>query len=133
MQFGALPVRRRDGIASVLLVTSRDTGRWVIPKGWPMPGRPPALAAATEAFEEAGVRGRVLGKSIGGYTYWKQFRARQMLCTVEVFLFHVDAELPNWPEKRQRLRHWFTVEEAAGLVEEPVLAALIREAGPLIP
>jgi 8-oxo-dGTP pyrophosphatase MutT (NUDIX family) len=133
MQFGALPVRLRDGEPVVLLVTSRDTGRWVIPKGWPMPGRSREQAAATEAFEEAGLRGSIIGGCLGGYSYWKQYRARRMLCTVDVFLFRVDAELSRWPEKRQRLRHWFTPEEAATLVEEQVLADLIREVPRLFP
>lgn len=133
MQFGALPVRLRDGRPVVLLVTSRDTGRWVIPKGWPMPGRSREQAATTEAFEEAGLRGRIIGGCIGGYSYWKQYRARRMLCTVDVFLMRVDAELPRWPEKRQRLRHWFTPEEAATLVEEQVLADIIRTVPALFP
>lgn len=133
MQFGALPVRMRDGRPVVMLVTSRDTGRWVIPKGWPMPGLTREQAAATEAFEEAGLRGRVIGPCMGGYSYWKQFRRQRMLCTVDVFLFRVDAELSRWPEKRQRLRHWFTPEEAATLVEEQVLADLIREVPRLFP
>jgi len=127
MQYGALPVRLRDGNPVVMLVTSRDTGRWVIPKGWPMPGLSREQAAATEAFEEAGLRGRVIGPCLGGYSYWKQFRRQRMLCTVDVFLFRVDVELARWPEKRQRLRHWFDPQEAATLVEEQVLADLIRE------
>jgi 8-oxo-dGTP pyrophosphatase MutT (NUDIX family) len=133
MQFGALPVRLRDGQPVVLLVTSRDTGRWVIPKGWPMPGRSREQAAATEAFEEAGVRGRITGRCIGGYSYWKQYRNHRMLCTVDVFLMRVDEELTRWPEKRQRLRHWFTPEEAATLVEEQVLAEMIRSVPSHVP
>lgn len=133
MQFGALPVRLRGGRPVVMLVTSRDTGRWVIPKGWPMPGRSRQQAAATEAFEEAGLRGRIIGRSIGGYSYWKQYRNRRMLCTVDVFLMRVDEELARWPEKRQRLRHWFTPEEAATLVEEQVLAEIIRSVPSHVP
>ncbi len=133
MQFGALPVGLRDGRPVVMLVTSRDTGRWVIPKGWPMPGRSREQAAATEAFEEAGLRGRIIGPCIGGYSYWKQYRRHRMLCTVDVFLFRVDAELARWPEKRQRLRHWFTPAEASTLVEEQVLADMIRSVPSLFP
>ncbi len=126
MQCGALPVRRREGAVEVMLVTSRETGRWVIPKGWPMAGRTREQAAAIEAFEEAGLRGRVRSPCIGGYAYWKQYRRRRMLCTVDVFLLEVEQEAQRWPERRQRLRHWFTAEEAAALVEEASLGDLIR-------
>lgn len=132
MQFAALPYRVIEGRVEVLLVTSRETRRWVIPKGWPMRGKQPHQAAAREAFEEAGVKGEAASQPIGGFTYWKKLRRNRLLCTVEVFPMTVSAELKVWPERRQRKRRWFSTFDAAEQVEEPGLAALIREVMPLI-
>ena len=72
-QVAAIPVRRRgDGNLEVLLVTSRETRRWIVPKGWPWPEVSDHEAAAAEAWEEAGVRGRILADELGAYTYDKQ-------------------------------------------------------------
>ena len=60
LQTGALPWRRAKGDQlEILLVTGRLSGRWIVPKGWPMRGKTMAKAAAQEAYEEAGVRGKV--------------------------------------------------------------------------
>ena len=77
IQYGALPYRvtKTRGI-EYLLVTSRETGRWIIPKGWPIEGMKPAKTAAREAYEEAGVRGTVSDKAIGNYSYKKELRGR---------------------------------------------------------
>lgn len=132
MQFAALPYRVIEGRVEVLLVTSRETRRWVIPKGWPMRGKQPHQAAAREAFEEAGVKGDAAPEAIGGFTYWKKLRRNRLLCTVEVFAMTVSAELKVWPERRQRKRRWFPAAEAAEQVEEPGLAALIRDVLPAV-
>jgi hypothetical protein len=58
IQYGALPYREIKSGVQILLVTSRNTRRWIIPKGWPQSGTPPHRAAAREAFEEAGVVGK---------------------------------------------------------------------------
>lgn len=126
MQYAVLPFRRGEGGLEVMMVTSRDTARWVVPKGWPMQGLAAPFAAAREAYEEAGIRGEVGAVAIGGYTYWKILpHERRLLCTVEVFPFRVREELPDWPERRQRRRAWFTPVEAAEFVEEQGLGALI--------
>ena len=70
-QVAALPFRIKDGKIEVLLVTSRETKRWLIPKGWPMKGKKPHKAAAQEAEEEAGVKGEIKNKPLGSYDYWK--------------------------------------------------------------
>lgn len=124
-QYGALPWRRTDGL-KILLITSRETKRWVIPKGWPIDGLTPAESAAQEAFEEAGIRGIANGMSYGHYDYQKQLRGEVRHCRVDVFALEVNQILEKWPERRQRKRQWFDVEEAAGLVAEPALAAIIR-------
>ncbi len=71
MQYAALPYRVRDGL-ELLLITSRETGRWVIPKGWPMKGKTAHAAAAREALEEAGLKGKIGKQSLGDYSYGKR-------------------------------------------------------------
>lgn len=119
--------RDADGQWRVLLITSRETQRWVIPKGWPMKGRTDAQAAAREAFEEAGVEGRVRKKPVGTYEYWKRGSTEFTLCEVTVFLLEVKAQLETWPEQGQRRLQWFTVEDAAQAVEEPGLSSVISK------
>ena len=124
-QFAALPYRDRHGL-EILLLTSRDTRRWVIPKGWPMKGLPPHGAAACEAIEEAGVFGRVSKKAIGEFQYIKRLKNGAPLnCTVDVFPLKVAKQLTHWPEQKERTAHWFAPEEASELVQEPELSALI--------
>ena len=126
-QVAALPLMvGDDGTARVLLVTSRGTKRWVIPKGWPMKGRKPHEAAALEALEEAGVIGLASKKSIGTYTYFKRRAAHFDVCQVDVYLLMVKKQLSTWREKGQREARWFTLEAAADLVQEPELVALFR-------
>lgn len=126
-QLAALPWRRRKGVVEVLLVTSRETRRWVAPKGWPMKNKRPHEAAAQEAFEEAGVRGKVAEASLGAYHYDKALKSGALRhCAVDVFPLKVDKTLDSWPEKGQRDRTWFPAETAAGLVAEPELAEIIR-------
>ena len=132
-QVGALPVRRNpDGSLSVLLVTSRQTRRWVIPKGWPWPDREDHAAAAGEAHEEAGVLGVAHPESIGYYTYRKRKLAGVIAVRVYVYLLEVVEELVNWPECDQRQRAWFTPTDAATKVDEPELGVLVRQAGSMI-
>ena len=110
----------------VLLVSSRETGRWVIPKGWPMKGRKPHAAAALEAFEEAGVTGTISKLPIGTYNYDKRLSDGDVItCTVEVFPMRVDVELADWPEREQRTRQWFSLTAAAEAVDEEGLKRLI--------
>ncbi len=127
IQIAALPlIVGDDGVARVLLVTSRGTKRWVIPKGWPMKGRKPHEAAAQEALEEAGVIGLASKKSIGTYTYFKRRAARFSVCRVDVYLLMVKKQVATWREKGQREARWFTLKVAADLVQEPGLVALLQ-------
>jgi 8-oxo-dGTP pyrophosphatase MutT (NUDIX family) len=108
------------------LLTSRETKRWIIPKGWPMKGRKPWAAAAQEALEEAGLVGEITKKPIGHYTYFKRRVAHFDLCRVDVFLLTIDGQRKKWRERGQREARWFAFEEAAEMVEEPELAALLQ-------
>jgi 8-oxo-dGTP pyrophosphatase MutT (NUDIX family) len=125
LQYAALPFRRDVGV-SILLVTSRETGRWVLPKGWPMKGRKPCEAAAQEALEEAGVVGRIERQAIGFYRYDKRLpdgSARR--CTVHVYPLEVDGQRKRWREQGQRTARWFSFSEAATAVQERELQDLI--------
>jgi 8-oxo-dGTP pyrophosphatase MutT (NUDIX family) len=127
-QVAALPLMvGNDGITRVLLLTSRETKRWVIPKGWPMKGRKPYEAAAQEALEEAGVVGRPSRKPVGTYSYFKRREAHFDFCAVDVYLLMVDKQRKTWREKDERDTRWFTLDEAATLVQEPGLIALLRD------
>jgi 8-oxo-dGTP pyrophosphatase MutT (NUDIX family) len=128
-QYAALPWHRRaDGAFEIMLITSRDTGRWVIPKGWPVPGLTPPGSAAHEAREEGGIVGLVKEQAIGRYHYSKGMPDKSsILCAVEVFALEVERQLKSWPERKERRTQWFLPEEAAAAVEEPELAALIRD------
>jgi 8-oxo-dGTP pyrophosphatase MutT (NUDIX family) len=127
-QVGALCYRvSPKGSVEVLLVTSRDTGRWVIPKGWPMPGRSAPAAAAREAFEEAGVVGKAGPDPLGIYTYLKGLPGgHAVTCVVSVFGLRVDRLRSRFPEAAQRTRRWLAPHEAALEVHEPELAELLR-------
>ncbi len=126
-QVGALCVRRRaNGSCQVLLVTSRDTGRWIIPKGWKAKRLKDHEAAAREADEEAGVSGKVTSKPIGKYSYPKIDDAGARSLRVAVFLLQVRRERDHWPERHQRRRAWFDVREAVKEVGEPELRTLIK-------
>ncbi len=126
-QVAALPIRFVDGRPEVLLLTSRERGRWVIPKGWPMKGKKNWAAAAQEAKEEAGVIGRTEKKPIGEFLYFKRRSAHFDLVRVEVFVLHYEKRLSSYREKGQRQAQWRDIDEAAEQVEEPGLAALLRE------
>jgi 8-oxo-dGTP pyrophosphatase MutT (NUDIX family) len=126
-QFAALPWRISEGgTRQVMLLTSRETRRWVIPKGWPMKKRKPAEVASQEAYEEAGLIGQIVGKRpLGRFHYEKRVGKEAILCQVQVFLFRVERQLGDWPEKSQRETKWFEAGKAASLVEEGGLAEII--------
>ena len=125
-QVGALPIRGGKNSLQILLVTSRDTGRWVIPKGWPSKRMPDAAAAAREARQEAGVTGKTSTKVCGSYRYRKIEMDRVRVIEVGVFIMRVRKEKKSWREKGQRQRAWFDRDEAARKVREPGLKTLIR-------
>jgi len=129
-QFAALPWRIRKGRARILLVTSRETRRLIVPKGWPIEGLKPHRVAEREALEEAGVVGKASRQSIGSYAYWTRMRQSFVLCGVDVFPKEVREQLDDWPERDERQRVWVTADEAALIVDEPGLAALLKAFDP---
>jgi 8-oxo-dGTP pyrophosphatase MutT (NUDIX family) len=125
-QVAALPYRLRGGL-EFLLITSRETGRWVLPKGWPMGGKMAHVAAAREALEEAGVKGTVGKSSIGAYDYGKRLAdGSSVRCVVDVYPLEVSSQAKRWREKGQRRLEWLSPREAADRVEEAELAELIE-------
>jgi 8-oxo-dGTP pyrophosphatase MutT (NUDIX family) len=128
-QIAALPVKvvGKDRVR-ILLVTSRDTGRWVPPKGWPMDGRKPWAAAAIEALEEAGAVGRMDDRPLGTYRYEKLMDDGSTVpCRVTLYPMLVTKLKRRWKERSARKRRWFSVEKAAAKVDEPGLKALLSE------
>lgn len=128
-QYAALCLRPDaviDGHVEVLLITSRDSGRWVIPKGWPMAKKKPHQVARQEAWEEAGVRGRVRKQPFGSYRYAKKVSREGVLdCLVQVFLLTVSDIAEDFPERSQRRIKWFSPRDAAEAVAEPELCRLL--------
>jgi 8-oxo-dGTP pyrophosphatase MutT (NUDIX family) len=125
-QYAALPWRRVDGELQILLVTTLNTRRWIVPKGWPIPGLSPSGCAAHEAAEEAGVSGDVDSKPLGSFHYEKRLKSgTQQTCNIEVFAMRVLRQRRSWPEKGARKLDWCTVDEALARVGEPGLRRLI--------
>lgn len=130
IQYAALPFLIEARQVWILLITSRGTRRWVIPKGWPMIGLKPQDAAAVEAAEEAGIVGEVEDKPIGSYRYEKRLKGEATTAVeVIVFPFKVQAQAEDWKEQGQRMFEWFRYQRAAALVAEPALRRLIRDFG----
>jgi 8-oxo-dGTP pyrophosphatase MutT (NUDIX family) len=108
VQYAALPYRRKGkSPTEVLLVTSRETGRWIIPKGWPAKGKPPHKSAAREAREEAGVVGSVKRRPLGSFSYKKRLKSGKVVaCEVQVFALKVKRQEARWLEKGERKLKW---------------------------
>lgn len=128
-QYAALCYRRtkKQGRLEILLLTSRDTGRWVIPKGWPMGSKPPHEVAATEALEEAGIKGIIEHDPLGCFGYGKAMPEGLVLpCEVQVHALEVTGSVKDYKEKGERKLEWVSPEEAEARVAEPGLKKLIR-------
>ena len=128
IQYAALPYRgiEQSGL-EVMLVTSRETRRWIIPKGWPKSRMPPHQAAAEEAFEEAGIAGKISKRPIGSYSYDKILESGDITrCSVQVFALRVTRQYKRWPEKNERQIVWSTPAQAVRRVHEPPLRRIIR-------
>ena len=130
IQYAALPYRIKRRRVEILLITSRETRRWVIPKGWPMKGLKPQDAAATEAMEESGVQGEIQSQPIGSYSYMKRLKDSEIVAVqVIVFPLMVGGFVESFKEKGQRDVRWARYERAATLVAETGLRRLIQEFG----
>lgn len=125
-QYAALPYILVSGDLRICLITSRDTKRWVIPKGWPKAGLDPHELAAKEAVEEAGLIGEIETDPIGTYSYSKRLQfLSSVTCRVTVFPLLVHTQRVHWREQRERTLAWMSPTEAAGSVLEPDLSRLL--------
>jgi 8-oxo-dGTP pyrophosphatase MutT (NUDIX family) len=126
-QAGALPYKMEPDGLRVLLITSRGTGRWVIPKGGIEKGFTPAQAAAQEAYEEAGIRGSIDPVPLGSYTYPKRMNSGRIKpASVLVFGLRFEKQLKTWPEQSERRFAWMTIAGAIAAVRDPGVANLLR-------
>ena len=129
-QFAALCYRVKNEKVQFCLVTSRRSGRWIVPKGWPMNGQTPMDAAATEAFEEAGVRGKIEPRPIGVFSYYKVHSKNELPCIAVVYPLKVKKVLRTWPEHKERNRKWLSRKKAAALVDDAELSQIIMRFQP---
>jgi len=127
-QVAALPWRIIDGERQVMMITSRETRRWVIPKGGRMTGKTDPEAAAIEAMEEAGLQGDIAAEPIGAFRYAKRLKSGDdRMYVVSVYPLKVLIQLGAWPEAAERERRWMSLDDAAASVHEPDLAQLILD------
>lgn len=127
VQYGAVPYRfTQAGALEILLITTKRSKRWIIPKGDPIKGLKPPKSAEREAFEEAGIRGSIGRKSIGSFRFQKTLEgAPDLLCEVKVYALNVKEQMKDWPEASQRTLCWFAPPEAQAAVTDPGLQLLI--------
>ncbi|MEI9993509.1 MAG: NUDIX hydrolase [Rhizomicrobium sp.] len=129
-QYAALPYRVTEAGVEILLITTRRTRRWIVPKGWPIEGLTPAATAAREALEEAGISGEVDTDALGSFSYLKELRSGLSVpCRVDVFPLKVTRQRKTWAEKEAREARWLPATEAAKAVMEPGLKRLIIKFG----
>jgi 8-oxo-dGTP pyrophosphatase MutT (NUDIX family) len=126
IQYAALPWRKVGDALEILLVTTLNTKRWIVPKGWPVAGRQPCESAAHEALEEAGVLGEMGVKALGSFRYDKRRKSGEIVpCKVDVFAMEVVHQRRSWAEKGKRETCWCSIEEALARVSEPGLRRVI--------
>jgi 8-oxo-dGTP pyrophosphatase MutT (NUDIX family) len=125
-QIAALPFRTKSAKLRILLITTRGKRRWSVPKGWPMRRKRPHHAAAVEAYEEAGLLGRISPRAIGRFTHSKGKGKRKIVLDVKLFPLKVKKRSKRWPERGQRRAIWLPASEAARRVYRPELRQLIE-------
>ncbi|WP_375255290.1 NUDIX hydrolase [Yoonia sp.] len=129
-QFAALCWRVKNDKVQVCLITSRARKRWIIPKGWPMHKQTPANAAATEAYEEAGLRGEAIDICLGVYSHSKPEKVGNAPIVTLVYPLHVTHVHSSYPEMHQRRRKWFSLKKAAKKLSEPALKLIVANFNP---
>lgn len=130
-QFAALCYRQEKNGIKVLLITSRRSGRWIVPRGWPIDGLTPSDCALTEAWEEAGVKGRAHEQCLGLFSYRKLLGPQLGLpCVAMVYAVRVTSLASDFPEAGQRKRKWFSPKKAAARIDEAELSQIVRHFDP---
>lgn len=130
-QVAALVYRLHLDDLQFLVITSRGTGRWIIPKGWPQIGRTLAETAACEAYEEAGIRGEISQSPIGSFDYCKSDLPPERInqFSVAVYALRYVSQEKTWPERDQRICEWVSPDVAAQRVDEADLKQILRTFG----
>jgi 8-oxo-dGTP pyrophosphatase MutT (NUDIX family) len=123
VQSGAIPFRFGPRGIEVMLVTSRKTGDWILPKGHIEPFMSPESSALKEAWEEAGIEGAIIGRPVGSWTYEKNGLSHR----VEYFPLAVENVLPLWPERGSRKRRWYPIARAVERVADAGLRRMLTE------
>ena len=128
VQVAAICYQGSGDARKVLLITSRDTKRWIVPKGWPIDGLDASAAAAQEAWEEAGVKpANVASEPLGEFDYDKLMDGGGIVsCSTQVFAIEVDHLEDDFPEASERTRKWVAPKEAATLVDEEGLQEILK-------
>ena len=129
-QFAALCWRIKNDQVQICLITSRNRKRWIIPKGWPIHKQTPANAAATEAYEEAGISGEAFDICLGVYSHNTLAKVGNAPIITMVYPLHVTHVHSRWPEKEQRRRKWFSLKKAAKKLSEPALKQIVADFNP---
>jgi 8-oxo-dGTP pyrophosphatase MutT (NUDIX family) len=130
-QFAALCYRTKNDKVEVLLITTRQSGRWIVPKGWPMDGKTPAECALQEAWEEAGVIGKSRDRCLGIFSFKKIVSLENTFpCVGMIYPVRVTSLKTNFPEAGQRRRKWFSQKKAALRISEPELARIVKDFDP---
>jgi 8-oxo-dGTP pyrophosphatase MutT (NUDIX family) len=128
IQYAALPWRKAGDALEILLITTLNTRRWIVPKGWPLEGKSPQDSAAQEAMEEAGISGNIAKAPLGSFHYNKLRKSGETVsCKVDVFAMEVARQRRSWAEKDRREARWFSIDEALEHVTEPGLRRLIAK------
>jgi 8-oxo-dGTP pyrophosphatase MutT (NUDIX family) len=128
IQYAALPWRKAGDALEILLITTLNTRRWIVPKGWPLDGKTPCASAAQEAMEEAGISGKIATIALGSFRYRKlRKNGETVSCKVDVFPMQVARQRRSWAEKDARELRWCSVDEALARVSEPGLRRLIAK------
>jgi 8-oxo-dGTP pyrophosphatase MutT (NUDIX family) len=113
LQVGAVCYRWRGASIEFLLVNTNGGGKWTFPKGDPEPSLSHSQAAEREAWEEAGVQGRIEPRHFHLYlhskgVFWKPPGVREYV--IKAFLLEVEQAVK--PPEPQRNPTWFAPEEA---------------------
>ncbi|TYC63179.1 NUDIX hydrolase [Rhodobacterales bacterium] len=127
LQIAALCFRQGEAGPEILLVSTRDTGRLILPKGWPEKDRPACETASLEAYEEAGVVGKAHPRPIGSFKSFKGL-ADGLKIRTKVLVFRVEfqKQLTSYPELGQRRCIWLPFSEAIEAADEPALKRFLR-------
>jgi 8-oxo-dGTP pyrophosphatase MutT (NUDIX family) len=122
LRVGALAVRSHKGRLQVAIVTTRGSGRWIIPKGRRERGMEDHEVAALEAFEEAGVI-----TSHSAHEPLQVCLKGRRKTHLMIHVLHIDRLLTRWPERRERHRRLVELEDLRKWIQSRRLRRAVRD------